>query len=105
MQWSPMFREQRAATPNQPNMAAVVLVLVMCLQGVLTVASVHRFRAGIIMVEKSVLPFKMEMVGPAIDIAIEVAEREYGIRFDKFVRLYPDFCNAVYTVGAISGND
>ncbi len=33
----------------------------------------HEFKAGVVMVEKSVLPFKQEMVGPAIDLAIEVS--------------------------------
>ena len=54
------------------------------------------------MVEQSVLPFKMEMVGPALDMAMEYAEDEYGIRFKKYVKLYPDWCNSVFTTGAIS---
>ena len=35
--------------------------------------TIREFKAGIVMVEKSVLPFKQEMVGPAIDMAIEVS--------------------------------
>ena len=35
--------------------------------------AIQEFKAGIVMVEKSVLPFKQEMVGPAIDMAIEVS--------------------------------
>ena len=35
--------------------------------------AMEEFKAGIVMVEKSVLPFKQEMVGPAIDMAIEVS--------------------------------
>lgn len=54
------------------------------------------------MVEKSVLPFKMEMVGPAIDMAMEYSERNLGIKFNKFVKLYPDWCDPVYTTGAIA---
>ena len=54
------------------------------------------------MVEKSKLPFKMEMVGPAIDMAMEVAEERYNISFLKYVRLYPDWCNAEASTGAIS---
>ena len=64
--------------------------------------AVYEFRAGVVMVEKSVLPFMMEMVGPAIDIAIEISEREYGIRFKKYLALHSDFCNAVFTTGAIA---
>ena len=59
-------------------------------------------KAGVVMVEKSVLPFKMEMVGPAIDIAMEEAERLYGIRFVKYERLYPYWCNSVASTGAIA---
>ena len=64
--------------------------------------AIHEFRAGIVMVEKSVLPFKMEMVGPAIDMAMEYAEEMYEIRFKKFVKLYPVWCDAVFATGAIS---
>ena len=35
--------------------------------------AIQEFKAVIVMVEKSVLPFKQEMVGPAIDMAIEVS--------------------------------
>ena len=42
------------------------------------------------------------MVGPALDMAYDVAERDYGIRFDTYLKLYPDFCNATFTAGAIA---
>lgn len=63
---------------------------------------IHDFRAGVIMVERSVLPFKMEMVGPAIDMAIDVCTTEFGIRFSKYEALYPDWCNDVFTAGAVA---
>jgi hypothetical protein len=65
-------------------------------------SAVYEFRAGVIMVEKSVLPFKMEMVGPAIDMAMEESERTLGIRFRKYVALYEDWCNDVFSAGAIA---
>ena len=65
-------------------------------------ATPYEVRAGIVMVEKSVLPFKMEMVGPALDLAIEDAERLHGIRFLTSLRLYPDWCNSVATTGAVA---
>ncbi len=33
---------------------------------------------------------------------LQVSEQEFGIRFEKYVRLYPDFCNSVLTTGYIS---
>ncbi|ELT91112.1 hypothetical protein CAPTEDRAFT_175370 [Capitella teleta] len=42
------------------------------------------------------------MVGPALDIAFEEAERDYGIKFIKVISLYPDDCNSVFTTGAIA---
>lgn len=47
----------------------------------------------------------MEMVGAAIDIAMEKAERDFGIKFLTVLKLYPDFCNSVLTSGAVSGKD
>lgn len=64
--------------------------------------AMYEVRAGIIMVEKSVLPFKMEMVGPALDMAFEEAQSLYGIKFTKYLKLYPDWCNAVATTGAVA---
>ncbi len=33
---------------------------------------------------------------------LQDSEREFGIRFIKFEKLYPTWCNAVFTTGAIS---
>ena len=45
----------------------------------------------------------MEMVGPAIDMAMERAESQYNIKFKRFTKLIPFFCNAVLASGAVSG--
>ena len=49
------------------NLTIFTFILIQFSEGIL------EFKAGIVMVEKSVLPFKQEMVGPAIDMAIEVS--------------------------------
>ena len=59
-------------------------------------------KAGVVMVKGGVLPFKYEMVGPAIDLAIERSEVEFGIRFDVEQRLHGNFCDPVETVGIVS---
>ena len=56
--------------------APVLSLVLLCV--VQSVTSVHEFRTGVVMVEKSVLPFKMEMIGPAIDMASDLAEEKYG---------------------------
>ena len=84
------------------TMIPVTIVLPLLMWLMQPASAVYEFRAGVVMVEKSVLPFKIEMVGPAIDMAIEKSEEEFGIRFLKYVSLYPDWCNAVFTTGAIA---
>ena len=63
---------------------------------------VFEVKAGVVMVKGGVLPFKYEMVGPAIDLAIERSEVEFGIRFDVEQRLHGNFCDPVETVGIVS---
>ena len=57
---------------------------------------------GVVMVEDSVLPFKMEMVGPALDMAFERVRDEFGIEFERFISLYPIFCDADLSTGYVS---
>ncbi len=59
-------------------------------------------KLGIVMLNDSVLPFKIEMVGPALDMALQIAQTQFGVTFVQYVRLYPDWCNADLTTGYIS---
>ena len=79
----------------------LLIALLLCCRshGVL---GVHEVRAGVVLVTDGVLPFRAEMVLPAIDMAIEQAEQEFGVRFVTFHKLHPDPCDPVFASGAIA---
>lgn len=62
----------------------------------------HEVEAGIVMASGGVLPFRAELVLPALDLAFEQVERDYGIRFNTYRRLHPGPCNAVLATGAVA---
>ena len=59
-------------------------------------------KVGVVMVKGGILPFKYEMVGPALDMAMEKSEQEFGIVFNVTKNLHGDDCDQVATVGVVS---
>ena len=37
-----------------------------------------------------------------LDMALDKSEKELGLRYEKVIRLYPIFCNAVLSTGYLS---
>lgn len=48
------------------------------------------------------LPFGVEQVGPAVDIAIEEAARMYNVHYEKFSYFWPFWCSREHAIGGLT---
>ncbi|XP_052233271.1 atrial natriuretic peptide receptor 1-like [Dreissena polymorpha] len=67
-----------------------------------TNGNITTIKIGILLMTSAVEPFDRRRAGPAIEIGIEHAERNFGIRFDYIYHNYTGYCPKETAVGHLS---
>lgn len=67
-----------------------------------TATSVTEVKVGVLLMTSEAEPFDLRRVGAALDIAFELAETKYGIRFIPKYHNYTGFCPKETVIGHLS---
>lgn len=67
-----------------------------------SISAVTEIKVGVLLMTEAVEPFDLRRVGPAIDIAFDISEKYYGIKYNPVVMNYTGFCPKQASVGHFS---
>jgi hypothetical protein len=76
--------------------------LLMLLSMVNVCDSVTSVKIGVLLMTNATEPFDLRRTGPALELAFDYAEREYGIRFDVVYHNYSGYCPKDKAVGHLA---
>lgn len=101
--------DESPCSPYQKFIVKMVLVK-MCTKTIfllfsiilLYVHSLTDVKVGVLLMTSAEEPFDLRRVGPALDIAFELSESRYGIRFTPIYHNYTGFCPKETVIGHLS---